>query len=151
MLHPNQGDYPGADSRTVPLLAFWALVPFAVLILVVAATRIFVPAADLQLGGKLIGVAIRGNGEPVLVSSATEFEWEQVCVFRPFTSAATVNARLGHWWGGLLDHDRPTAVFVNAGGVVVHTAIPSRAIELPPVRGVCHDRDDAFLRWQPSP
>lgn len=151
MLYPNQGDYPGADSRTVPLLIFWALVPFAALVLVIAVTRLFVPAPDLQLGGKLIGVAIRGNGEPVLVSSATEFEWERMCVFRPFTPAATVNAQLGHRWGGLLDHDRPTAVFANAGRVVLHTYVAPRAIETPPVRGVCHDRDDAFLRWQPLP
>jgi hypothetical protein len=151
MLYPNQGDYPGANSRTVPLLIVWALVPFVALILVVAATRLFVPAPDLHLGGRLIGVAMRGNGEPVLVSSATEFEWDRMCVFRPFTSAATVNARLGHGWGGLLDHDRPTALFANGDDVVLHTAISPRAIEMPPVRGECYDREHAFVRWGPLP
>jgi hypothetical protein len=133
------------------LLIFWILAPFAALFLVIAVTRLFVPAADLQLGGRLIGVAIRGDGEPVLVSSATEFEWERMCVFRPFTSAETVNARLGHWWGGLLDHDRPTVVFASSGRVVAYTYLSARAIEKPPVTGVCHDRDDALVRWQPLP
>jgi hypothetical protein len=150
VFYSNEGDYPGADSRTVPMLILWIFVPFVVLILVVAVTRLFVAGPDLQLGGKLIGVAMRGNGEPVLVSSATEFEWERMCVFRPFTAGATVNAQLGHRWGGQLDHDWPTAVFQHAGRVVLHTAVSPRAIETPAVRGTCHGRDDAFVRWQPG-
>jgi hypothetical protein len=151
VFYSNEGDYPGADKRTVPLMVFWILAPVAVLILVVAVTRLFVPAIDLHLGGRLIGVAIRGGGDPVLMSSATEFDWDRVCIFRPFTPAATVNTQLGEGWNGLLDHDRPTLVFVNRARVVLHAAISPRAIEPPPPRGVCHGAADAVVRWSSSP
>jgi hypothetical protein len=150
MFYSNEGDYPGADKRTVPLMAFWILVPIVVLIIVVAATRLFVPAIDLHLGGRLIGVAIRGGGDPVLMSSATEFEWDRVCIFRPFTPAATVNRQLELGWNGLLDHDRPTLVFISRDRVVLHTAISPRAIDPPPAGGVCHGAGEAVVRWSSS-
>ena len=148
MIYPNEGSYEGADKHSLAWMAFWFVAPFVALILVVAAVRAVVPAADRGLGGRLTGAAIQGDGEPVPLGDASEFAWERVCVFAPFTPSESVNARLGADWRGLLDDSGPTLVFVSAGSVVRHAPISARAIDEPPSGGECFAREDAYLRWR---
>lgn len=131
-------------------MAFWFVAPFFALILVVAAVRAVVPAADPGLGGRLTGAAIQGDGEPVPLADAAEFEWDRVCVFAPFTPSASVNARLGIDWRGLLDDSGPTLVFIAGDSVVRHAPVSARAVDEPASGGECFARDDAYLRWRPE-
>ncbi|MCA1587601.1 MAG: hypothetical protein LC744_02705 [Chloroflexi bacterium] len=150
MIYPNEGSYEGADSHSLLWMVFWFVAPFVALILVVAAVRAVVPAADTGLGGRLTGAAIQGDGERVPVADAAQFDWDRVCVFVPFTPAESVNARLEIDWRGLLDESGPTLVFIAGGSVVRHAAIAARAIDEPASGGECFARDDAYLRWRPD-
>jgi hypothetical protein len=151
MIYPNEGDYEGAGNASLRWMIFWLLAPFVGLILVVAAVRAVVPAADSGLGGRLTGAAIQGNGEPVPLGDASQFDWDRVCVFVAFTPSESVNARLGIEWRGLLDDSGTTLVFVAGGSVVRHAPISARAIDEPPSGGECFAREDAYLRWRPPP
>lgn len=151
MLYPNEGTYEGGSKRSLLWMAFWIVAPFVALILVIVAVRVVVPAADSGLGGRLVGAAIQGDGEPVPLTDAAQFEWDRVCVFVPFTPSESVNARLGTEWRGLLDDWRPTLVFVAGASVVRHAPVSARAVDEPPPGGECFAREDAYLRWRPAP
>jgi hypothetical protein len=118
---------------------------------VVAVVRAVVPAADSGLGGRLTGAAIQGDGEPVPLGDASQFEWDRVCVFVPYMPAESVDARLGIDWPGVLDDSGTTLVFVAGGSVVRHAPVSARAIDEPQSGGECFAREDAYLRWREPP
>jgi hypothetical protein len=149
MIYPNEGSYEGADKHSLRWMVFWILAPFVALIVVVAAVRAVVPAADSGLGGRLTGAAIQGDGERVPLGDAAQFEWDRVCIFVPFTPSESVNARLGIDWRGVLDASGTTLVFVAGDSVVRHAPVSARAVDDPASGGECFAREDAYLRWRP--
>lgn len=151
VFYPNEGDYPGMGGRSIGWVAFWILAPFVVLMVAIGIGQALIPAEDERLSGRLIGAAIRGDGEEVPLREASGFAWDRVCIFPPFTPVARVREVLGVGWSGVLNHDWPTLVFVDARSVVRYAGVPRRAVGDPPTGGMCQSADEAVLRWRPAP
>lgn len=151
MCSPNEGSYPGAGGRSLGWVAFWVLAPFAALMVAIGIGQALLMAEDEGVSGRLIGAAIRGDGEEVPLLEASGFAWDRICIFPPFTPAATVREVLGVDWNGVLNHDWPTLVFVDGESVVRYAGVSPRAVDEPPDGGVCLSADEAVLRWRPAP
>jgi hypothetical protein len=143
--------YEGAASTPLRWVLFWIAVPWVALVVVVVISRAIVPTPDTRLANRLNGDAIRAGGQPVLVSESTTFAWDRVCFFRPFTSAAAVEERIGASWSGLIDTDFPTLVFVLGDDVARYTYLRPHALDEPPIDGVCRGREEATVRWRRPP
>ena len=97
-------------------------------------------AEDLRLAG--------AEADPLL-TEATDFEWDRVCVFPPYLSKDSVDETLGFDWGvvggGDLG-DRNLLVFVEAERVVKHLYLIRGLVDAPAPAGDCRAPDDEETR-----
>lgn len=85
---------------------------------------------DFILGGRLSNLIEHAGDGPFAIATATDFEWETLHVFGPYTPNEDVAPRLGFPWSGSIHvdmqmrDDAVLLVFVRSRKVVAYVAHP---------------------------
>ena len=86
--------------------------------------------SDRALGGRIAAEARKGSGTLVRLASLTDFSWERLHVFGPYTPQTHIDRELGFSWPeaartGIAEDDSiALLVFVSGGAVVRYVAHP---------------------------
>src|SRR5437763_1140746 len=117
-----------------------------ILLAVIAALEAGCSHSDRRLERRIASEADKGAGTVVHLSSLTDFSWDELHIFAPYTSQGTIDAQLGFAWSeaaatGLSDNKGiALLVFVKDGKVVRYVAHPRNkgdfADVTPPRRGL---------------
>lgn len=128
----------------------WVFLPLLLGALIVTGLGVAIRATqgfpDVELAERLQEEA-RG-GDPLL-SEATDFEWDRVCVFPPDVPKETVDRTLGLDWGvvgGDTVDNRDLLVFVTDAAVVKHLYLQRGLVGGAEAEGDCRTRTDESTR-----
>jgi hypothetical protein len=132
--------------------------------LLLAAATCFVALAcsrtkgDEELGKAILADAQQGNGDFIMIDvpRVTQFTWDRVAIFAPYTPADKVREELGSAWpeAGRIEKkdDFALLVFLDQGKVVRFVDLPRAAFDLAPAaRKGGYSHSDAIFRCTKDP
>lgn len=106
-----------------------ALLASAVVVLALVVGIASSVCADASLGDRITATVEKGPGTKLVMADLTDFDWQKLYVFTPYTTQKQIDRTLGFEWhdteGIELNDTMTLLAFVDDGKVVSHVAQPA--------------------------